>query len=164
MARRRKKIALMPCLWFNKDAEAAAKFYAKTFPNSRVLAIHKSPSDYPNGRAGDVITVEFTVLGQSFVGLNGGPGVEHTDGVSFQVLTDTQAETDRYWKALTQNGGKEVACGWCVDRFGVHWQITPRALVDGFKDPNKMAAKRVMDAMMKMVKIDIATIKAARRG
>jgi predicted 3-demethylubiquinone-9 3-methyltransferase (glyoxalase superfamily) len=158
------KIDLAACLWFNKDAEEAAQFSAKTFPNSRVIAVHKSPADYPNGKAGDVLTVEFTVLGQPFVGLNGGPGVSFTDAVSFQVFTDTQEETDRYWNAIVKNGGQEIACSWCKDKFGLSWQIVPRALMDAINGSDTAAAKRVMEAMMKMVKIDIAKIEAARRG
>lgn len=158
------KIAVMPCLWFNKNAEEAAKFYAKTFPNSRVIAVHKSPSDYPNGKAGDVLTVDFTILGQPFVGLNGGPGVPFTEAISFQVFTDTQKETDRYWNAIVKNGGKEIACGWCKDKYGLSWQIAPRVLIEAMTARDAAAAKRVMKAMMTMVKIDIATIKAAWRG
>lgn len=160
----KKKIAITTCLWFDKNAEEAAKFYAKTFPNSRVTAVRKSPTDYPNGKAGDVLTVEFTVLGQSFLGLNGGPGMSFTDAVSFQVFTDTQKETDRYWDAIVNNGGRPVACSWCIDKYGFRWQIVPRALMDGMNDPDKAAAKRVMEAMMQMAKIDIAKIKAARKG
>jgi predicted 3-demethylubiquinone-9 3-methyltransferase (glyoxalase superfamily) len=159
-----KKIAITPCLWFDKNAEEAANFYAKTFPNSHVTAVRKSPSDYPNGKAGDVLTVEFTILGEPFLGLNGGPGVPFTDAVSFQVFTDTQEETDRYWNAIVNNGGRSIACSWCKDKFGLSWQIVPRALIDGMNDPNPAAAKRVMEAMMKMAKIDIAAIEAARRG
>lgn len=159
-----KKAALTTCLWFDKNAEEAANFYAKTFPNSRVIAVRKSPSDYPNGKAGDVLTVEFTLLGQPFVGLNGGPNVPFTDAVSFQVFTDTQEETDRTWNAIVKNGGQEVACGWCKDKFGLSWQIVPRALMEGLNDSDTAAAKRVMQAMMDMVKIDIAKIEAARRG
>ena len=138
-----RKIAMATCLWFDKNAEEAARFYTRTFPDSRVTAVYKSPTDYPNGKAGDVLTVEFTVLGQPFVGLNGGPNVPFTDAVSFQVFTDTQEETDRYWNAIAKNGGKEVACGWCKDKFGLSWQIVPRALMDGINDPDKSAAKRV---------------------
>jgi predicted 3-demethylubiquinone-9 3-methyltransferase (glyoxalase superfamily) len=155
---------IVPCLWFDKNAEEAANFYAKTFPDSRVDAVLKSPSDYPSGKADDVLTVEFTLLGQPFLGMNGGPGVPFTDAVSFQVFTDTQEETDRYWNAIVKNGGKEVACGWCKDKFGLSWQIVPRALQEGITSSDKAAAKRVMDAMMEMVKIDIAQIEAARRG
>ena len=158
-----KKITLMPCLWFNKNAEEAAKFYAATFPNSRVTAVNKSPADYHNGKAGDVLTVEFTVLGQPFVGLNGGPEVTFSDAVSFQVFTDTQEETDRYWNAIVENGGQEIACSWCKDKYGLRWQIVPRVLMEAMNGPDKAAAKRVMEAMMQMVKIDIAKIEAARR-
>ena len=158
-----KKIDIAPCLWFNKNAEEAANFYAKTFPNSRVIAVHKSPADYPNGRAGDVLSVEFTVLGQPFVGLNGGPELTFTQAVSFQVFTDTQEETDRYWNAIVKDGGREIACSWCTDKFGLSWQIVPRVLIEAINDPHTASAKRAMEAMMKMVKIDIATIEAARR-
>lgn len=154
----------MTCLWFDKNAEEAANFYARTFPDSRVIAVHKSPCDYPNGKAGDVLTVEFTVLGQPFLGLNGGPELKFTDAVSFQVFTDTQEETDRYWDALVKNGGRESACSWCKDKFGLSWQIVPRALMEAINDPDTAAAKRAMEAMMEMVKIDIAKIEAARRG
>ena len=164
MATQTNKVALATCLWFNKNAEEAAKFYAKTFPNSRVTAVHKSPADYHNGKAGDVLTVEFTMLGQSFVGMNGGPGVPFTDAVSFQVFTDTQKETDRYWDAIVKNGGQAVACGWCKDKFGLSWQIVPRVLMEAINDSDTASAKRAMQAMMEMVKIDIATIEAARRG
>jgi predicted 3-demethylubiquinone-9 3-methyltransferase (glyoxalase superfamily) len=158
------KLKIVPCLWFNKNAEDAAKFYAATFPDSRITSIHKAPGDYPSGKAGDVLTVEFTVLGQSFVGLNGGPEFTFDEAVSFQVFTDTQEETDRYWNAIVGGGGQESMCGWCKDRFGLSWQITPRALMAAFKDPNPAAAKRAMGAMMTMKKIDIAKIEAARRG
>jgi len=157
------KINIMPCLWFNKNAEEAAEFYAKTFPNSRVTAVNKSPTDYHNGKAGDVLTVEFTVLGQPFVGLNGGPEFSFTEAVSFQVFTDTQQETDRYWNAIVKNGGQEIACSWCKDKFGLSWQIVPRVLMEAINDLDTASAKRAMEAMMKMVKIDIATIEAARR-
>lgn len=159
-----KKTKLAACLWFDKNAEEAARFYAATFPDSRVVAVRKAPADYPNGKAGDVLTVEFTVLGQSFVGLNGGPGIKFSEAVSFQVFTDSQEETDRYWDAVVKNGGTEVACGWCRDRFGLSWQIVPRVLMEGMSDPDPAAARRVMEAMMKMVKIDIGAIEAARRG
>src|SRR5262245_8188745 len=152
------------CLWFNKNAEEAAKFYAATFPDSRVVAVHKSPADYPDGKAGDVLTVDFTVLGQPFVGLNGGPMFTFTEAVSFQVFTDTQEETDRYWNAIVGGGGEESVCGWCKDKFGLSWQIVPRALTDAMNDPDTAAAKRAMAAMMPMKKIDIAAIEAARRG
>jgi 2-polyprenyl-6-hydroxyphenyl methylase/3-demethylubiquinone-9 3-methyltransferase len=164
MTTQTQKIAIATCLWFDKNAEEAATFYAKTFPNSRVTAVRKSPTDYPNGKAGDVLTVEFTLLGQAFLGLNGGPGVPHSDAVSFQVFTDTQEETDHLWNAIVKNGGQEVACSWCKDKFGLSWQIVPRALMDGMNDPDPAAAKRVMEAMMQMVKIDIAKIELARRG
>lgn len=158
------KISIATCLWFNKNAEEAAKFYAATFPNSHVTAVHKSPSDYPNGKAGDVLTVEFTVLGQPFLGLNGGPEFKFDEAISFQVFTDTQEETDRYWNAIVGNGGEESMCSWCKDKFGLSWQIVPRALMKALNDPDKAAAKRAMDAMMQMKKIDIAKIEAARRG
>ena len=157
-------IKIAPCLWFNKNAEEAARFYAATFPNSRVTAVHKSPADYPGGNAGEVLTVEFTVLGQPFVGLNGGPQFSFDEAVSFQVFTDTQEETDRYWNAIVGNGGQESMCSWCKDKFGLSWQIAPRALIAAITDPDTAAAKRAMDAMMKMKKIDIATIEAARAG
>jgi 2-polyprenyl-6-hydroxyphenyl methylase/3-demethylubiquinone-9 3-methyltransferase len=158
------KIKIAPCLWFNKNAEEAATFYAATFPDSRVIAVHKSPSDFPNGKAGDVLTVDFIVLGQPFVGLNGGPEFTFDEAISFQVFTDTQEETDRYWKAIVGGGGQESVCGWCKDRFGLSWQIAPRALIQAINDPDTKAAKRAMDAMMTMKKIDIATIEAARAG
>ena len=157
-------INIVPCLWFNKNAEEAANFYAKTFPNSRVTAVHKSPSDYHNGKAGDVLTVEFTVLGQPFVGLNGGPEFSFTEAVSFQVFTDTQEETDRYWNAIVRSGGQEIACSWCKNKFGLSWQIVPRVLMEAINDPDTASAKRVMEAMMQMIKIDIAKIEAARSG
>lgn len=158
------KSKIMPCLWFNKNAEEAANFYAKIFPDSRVTAVYKSPTDYPNGKAGDVLTVEFTVLGQSFVGLNGGPGINFSEAVSFQVFTDTQEETDRYWDAIVNNGGQGIACSWCKDKFGLNWQIAPRMLIEAVNHPDTNIAKRAMEAMMKMVKIDIAQIEAAVRG
>jgi predicted 3-demethylubiquinone-9 3-methyltransferase (glyoxalase superfamily) len=152
------------CLWFDKNAEEAARFYAATFPDSRVTAVHKSPTDYPNGKAGDVLTVEFTVLGQSFVGLNGGPTFTFSEAISFQVFTDTQEETDRYWNAIVNNGGQESMCSWCKDKFGLSWQIVPRSLMKAIQDPDPAAARRAMEAMMTMRKIDIAQIEAARRG
>ena len=158
------KINIVPCLWFNKNAEEAAKFYAKTFPNSHVTRVNKSPTDYHNGKAGDVLTVEFTVLDQPFVGLNGGPESTFTQAVSFQVFTDTQEETDRYWDAIVKDGGEEVACSWCKDKFGLSWQIVPRVLMEAIYDPDIASAKRAMEAMMQMVKIDIPKIEAARRG
>jgi len=158
------KIKIAPCLWFNKNAEEAANFYAATFPNSRVIAVHESPGDYPGGKAGDVLTVEFTVLGQPFVGLNGGSEFTFDEAVSFQVFTDTQEETDRYWNAIVGGGGQESVCGWCKDRFGLSWQIVPRALTQAMNDSDTAAAKRAMDAMMTMKKIDIARIEAAQAG
>ncbi len=158
------KSKITPFLWFNKNAEEAASFYAATFPDSRVTAVHKSPTNYPSGEAGDVLTVEFTVLGQAFVGMNGGPTFTFDEAVSFQVYTDTQEETDRYWNAIVNNGGQESACGWCKDKFGLSWQITPRVLMEAIGDPDQAAAKRAMEAMMTMGKIDIAKIEAARRG
>ena len=158
------QIKMATCLWFNGNAEEAAKFYAATFPNSRVTAVRRAPADYPNGKAGDVLTVEFTVVGQPFVGLNGGPAFKFNEAISFQVFTDTQEETDRYWNAIVGAGGQESACSWCKDRFGLSWQITPRALMQAISHPDRAAAKRAMDAMMTMKKIDIAKIVAARRG
>lgn len=155
---------IAPCLWFDGRAEEAANFYAKTFPDSRVVAVHRSPGDYPSGKAGDVLTVEFTVLGMPVIGLNGGPEFKFNEAVSFQVYTDTQEETDRYWNAIVDEGGSESVCGWCKDKFGLSWQIEPRALIETLADPDTAAAKRAMDAMMKMKKIDIAAIKAARKG
>ena len=155
------KIKIAPCLWFNKNAEEAAKFYAATFPDSRVIAVHKAPGDYPGGKAGDVLTVDFTVLGQRFVGLNGGPEFSFDEAISFQVYTDTQEETDRYWDAIVRGGGQESVCGWCKDKFGLSWQIAPRALIEAVTDTDTAAAKRAMDAMMTMKKIDIAAIEAA---
>ena len=158
------KIKIAPCLWFDKNAEEAARFYAATFPDSRVLAVHKSPIDYPSGKAGETLTVDFVVLGQQFVGLNGGPEFHFSEAVSFQVYTDTQEETDRYWNAIVGNGGQESMCSWCKDKFGLSWQIVPRALMDAINDPDRAAAKRAMEAMMTMKKIDIAKVEAARRG
>ena len=151
------------CLWYDKDAEAAARFYAATFPDSRVIAVHKAPGDYPSGKAGDVLTVDFTVLGLQFVGLNGGREFIFDEAVSFQVFTDTQEETDRYWNAIVSNGGEESVCGWCKDRWGISWQITPRVLIDAMAAGGG-EAKRAFAAMMEMGKIDIAKIEAARRG
>jgi predicted 3-demethylubiquinone-9 3-methyltransferase (glyoxalase superfamily) len=152
------------CLWYDNAAEEAAKFYAQTFPNSAVKAVHQAPGDFPDGKAGQVLTVEFTVVGVPCLGLNGGPAFKHTEAFSFQILTETQAETDRYWNAIVGNGGAESQCGWCKDKWGLSWQITPRALMEATTDPDRAAAKRAFDAMMKMKKIDIATIEAARRG
>ena len=152
------------CLWFDRDAEAAARFYAATFPDSAVGAIHRAPGDYPDGQQGDVLVVEFTVLGLPCMGLNGGPAFRHCEAFSFQVATADQAETDRYWNAIVGNGGQESECGWCKDRWGISWQITPMVLIQGYTDPDRAAARRVFDAMMQMRKIDVAAIEAARRG
>jgi 2-polyprenyl-6-hydroxyphenyl methylase/3-demethylubiquinone-9 3-methyltransferase len=152
------------CLWYDKDAEEAARFYARTFPDSSVTGVHRAPGDFPGGKKGDVLTVEFTVLGIPCLGLNGGPAFRHTEAFSFQVATDDQAETDRYWNAIVGNGGAESACGWCRDRWGLSWQITPVALTQGITDPDPAVAQRVFEAMMTMGKIDVAKIEAARRG
>ena len=152
------------CLWYNKDAEEAARFYAKTFPNSSVGAVNRAPGDFPSGKQGDVITVEFTVMGIPCIGLNGGPAFKHTEAFSFQVATADQAETDRYWNAIVGNGGQESACGWCRDRWGLSWQITPVVLTKAFTGPDRGAAKRAFDAMMTMQKIDVAAIERAVRG
>lgn len=152
------------CLWFDKDAEEAARFYAATFPNSWVGKISRAPGEYTSGKEGDVLVVEFVVLGVACMGLNGGPGPAHTDAFSFQILTEDQAETDRYWDAIIAGGGTPNACGWCKDKWGISWQITPRVLMDALSDADRAAAKRVFVAMMDMVKIDVAKIEAARRG
>ena len=152
------------CLWFDRDAVDAANFYAKTFPDSAVGTVYRAPGDYPDGKLGDVLTVEFTVAGIPCIGLNGGPHFKHNEAFSFQIATDDQAETDRLWNAVVGNGGQESECGWCKDRWGLSWQITPRALTDAIADPDPAAAKRAFDAMMTMKKIDIAKIEAARRG
>lgn len=152
------------CLWYDGTAEAAAKFYAETFPDSAVKAVHKAPGDFPSGAEGQVLTVEFTVVGVPCVGLNGGPMFKHSEAFSFQIITEDQAETDRYWNAIVGNGGAESACGWCKDKWGLSWQIIPRALIEATTDPDRAAAKRAFEAMMDMRKIDIATIEAARRG
>ena len=151
------------CVWYDKDAEAAARFYAKTFPDSAVGAIHRAPGDYPDGKQGDVLVVEFTVAGVACIGLNGGPAFKQTEAFSFQIATDDQQETDRYWNAIVGNGGQESACGWCKDRWGVSWQITPRILTAAIA-AGGAEAKRAFDAMMDMKKIDVAAIEAARRG
>jgi predicted 3-demethylubiquinone-9 3-methyltransferase (glyoxalase superfamily) len=152
------------CLWYDRDALDAANFYAKTFPDSSVGAIFHAPGDYPSGKQGNVLTVEFTVAGIPCIGLNGGPTFKQTEAFSFQIATDDQAETDRLWNAVVNNGGQESECGWCKDKWGVSWQITPRVLTDGIADPDPKVAKRVFDAMMTMRKIDVAAIEAARRG
>lgn len=152
------------CLWFDNDAEAAARFYAETFPDSEVKAVHRAPGEYPSGKEGDVLTVEFTVLGIPCLGLNGGPIFKHSEAFSFQIATQDQAETDRYWNAIVGNGGQESECGWCKDRWGISWQITLVALTKAYTSPDRAAAKRAFDAMMTMKKIDIATIEAAVRG
>jgi len=151
------------CIWYDKDAQAAANFYAETFPDSAVLAVFHAPSDYPSGKAGDVLTVSFTVAGVHCIGLNGGPAFQQSEAFSFQIATDSQEETDRYWNAVVENGGEESACGWCKDRWSVSWQITPRTLTDAFHAGGD-EAKRAFDAMMTMKKIDVAAIDAARRG
>ncbi len=152
------------CLWYNGGAEEAAQFYARTFPDSSVSALHRAPGDYPAGKKGDVLTVEFTVLGIPCLGLNGGPAVKHTEAFSFQVATVDQAETDRYWNAIVGNGGQESECGWCKDKWGLSWQITPIALTKAYTNPDPAVAKRAFAAMMTMRKIDIAKIEAACRG
>ena len=151
------------CLWYDKDAEEAARFYSQTFPDSRIGAVHRAPSDFPSGKAGDVLTVEFTVCGIPCIGLNGGPAFRHSEAFSFQIATDDQAETDKYWNAIVGNGGKESACGWCKDKWGLSWQITPRVLTDAMARGGDVA-KRAFDAMMTMTKIDVATIEAAVKG
>ena len=151
------------CLWYDKDAEEAARFYAKTFPNSSVGAIHHAPSDYPSGKKGDVLTVEFTVAGIACIGLNGGPMFKHNEAFSFQIATDDQEETDRYWNAIIGNGGEASVCGWCKDRFGLSWQITPRRLTDLMAAGGEKA-KRAFAAMMDMGKIDIAALDRAVEG
>ena len=151
------------CIWYDGDAEAAARFYAATFPNSSVGAVHRAPGDYPDGKEGDVLTVEFSVCGIPCIGLNGGPQFPQTEAFSFQIATDDQAETDRYWNAIVSNGGAESMCGWCKDKWGLNWQITPRTLTEAMA-AGGAEAKRAFEAMMKMRKIDVATIDAARRG
>ncbi len=152
------------CLWYDLDAEDAARFYAATFPNSSVGAVFHAPGDFPSGKKGDVLTVEFTVMGIPCIGINGGPTFKHSEAFSFQVATADQAETDRYWNAIVGNGGQESECGWCKDKWGLSWQITPLALLEAITDSDPAAAKRAFDAMMTMRKIDIATIEAARRN
>jgi 2-polyprenyl-6-hydroxyphenyl methylase/3-demethylubiquinone-9 3-methyltransferase len=152
------------CLWYDGTALEAAEFYAKTFPNSTVGKTYRAPGDYPSGEEGQILTVDFTVLGIPCLGLNGGPAFPHTEAFSFQVATDDQAETDRYWNAILEGGGTESACGWCKDKWGLNWQITPRALMQAIAHPDPAAAKRAFAAMMEMTKIDIAAIEAAVRG
>ena len=152
------------CLWYDGDAEEAARFYAETFPDSSVGALTRAPADNPSGPEGAVLTVDFTVLGIPCVGLNGGPTFKHSEAFSFQVSTEDQAETDRYWNAIVGNGGEESACGWCKDKWGVSWQITPRVLMEAFTGSDRAAARRAFEAMMEMRKIDVAAIEAAIRG
>jgi predicted 3-demethylubiquinone-9 3-methyltransferase (glyoxalase superfamily) len=163
-----KDITMIPkntiCLWFDGTALDAANFYAATFPDSEVRAVHRAPGDYPSGKEGDVLTVDFTVLGIPCIGLNGGDTFRHSEAFSFQIATDDQAETDRYWDAIVGNGGQESACGWCKDKWGLSWQITPRVLTEAFTGPDRAAAKRAFEAMMTMGRIDIAAIEAAVRG
>ncbi|MGE4429502.1 MAG: VOC family protein [Sphingobium sp.] len=151
------------CLWYEKDAEAAARFYAQTFPDSAVDAVFRAPSDFPSGKEGDVLTVEFTVAGIPCIGLNGGTAFRHSEAFSFQIATDDQEETDRYWNAIVDNGGEESACGWCKDKWGISWQITPRVLTEALAIGGD-EARRAFEAMMTMKKIDVAAIEAARRG
>ena len=152
------------CLWYNGDAEAAATFYAATFPDSHVGAVFTAPGDFPGGQANTVLTVEFTVLGIACIGLNGGPQFPHSEAFSFQIATDNQAETDSYWNAIIGNGGTASQCGWCKDKWGLSWQITPRTLTEGMADPDPAVRARVFAAMMTMSKIDVAAIEAARKG
>jgi predicted 3-demethylubiquinone-9 3-methyltransferase (glyoxalase superfamily) len=152
------------CLWYDRDAEDAARFYAQTFPDSSVTAVHRAPGDFPSGKEGNVLTVEFTVLGIPCIGLNGGPAFRQSEAFSFQIATETQEETDRYWNAIVGNGGEESMCGWCKDKWGLSWQITPVALTKAVTSSDPAAAKRAFDAMMQMRKIDIARIEAAVRG
>ncbi len=161
MAKRPKNLV---CVWYDREAEEAAKFYARTFPDSSVGAVHRAPADYPSGKKGDVLTVDFTVLGIPCMGLNGGPEFRHSEAFSFQVATADQAETDRYWNAIVGNGGQESACGWCKDKWGLSWQITPTILMDALAHPDPAAAKRAFEAMMRMGKIDVAAIEAALAG
>ncbi len=152
------------CLWYDRDAEEAANFYAATFPDSSVGEVHRAPSDFPDGKQGDVLTVDFTVMGIPCLGLNGGPMFQHSEAFSFQVAAQDQEETDRYWDAIVNNGGEESMCGWCKDKWGLSWQITPIALTEAFTGSDPAAAKRAFEAMMEMKKIDVAAIEAAVRG
>ncbi|MEE4450287.1 VOC family protein [Novosphingobium resinovorum] len=152
------------CLWYDGTAEDAANFYATVFPDTRVDSVQRAPADYPDGKQGNVLVVEFTVMGIECIGLNGGPQFPQSEAFSFQVATDTQEETDRYWNAIVGNGGAESMCGWCKDKWGLNWQITPRALTDAMANPDRAAAKRAMEAMMTMRRIDIAAIEAAVAG
>jgi 2-polyprenyl-6-hydroxyphenyl methylase/3-demethylubiquinone-9 3-methyltransferase len=152
------------CLWYDRDAEEAAQFYAKTFPDSYIEAVHLAPGDYPSGKKGDVLTVEFTVLGIPCIGLNGGPTFKHSEAFSFQIATEDQEETDRYWNAIVNNGGQESECGWCKDKWGLSWQITPTILVQAITNKDPLVAERAFDAMMQMKKIEIAAIEKAIRG
>ena len=152
------------CVWYDKEAEEAARFYAETFPDSSVDKVNRAPADFPSGKEGDVLTVEFTVCGIPCIGLNGGPYFTHNEAFSFSIITEDQAETDRYWNAIVDNGGQESQCGWCKDKWGVSWQITPRVLTDATTGTDKAAAKRAFEAMMPMKKIDVATIEAAVAG
>ena len=154
---------LQPCLWFDKNAEEAAQFYASTFPDTRIDRVGRAPGDYPSGKEGDVLTVEMTILGKPFCLLNGGPQFKFDEAVSFMVATEDQAETDRYWDAITKNGGQESACGWCKDRFGLSWQITPRRLLE-YMAAGGDTARRAFESMMTMRKIDIATLERAVKG
>ena len=155
---------IIPCLWYNYDAEEAANFYVTLLPDSEIQNVVRSPADTPSNKAGDVLVVEFTLAGRPYIGLNGGPLFRFSEAVSFQIRTEDQAETDRLWDAIVSNGGAESMCGWCKDRWGFSWQITPRALLDAMSNPDKAAAKRAMDAMMKMRKIDIAAVERAADG
>jgi predicted 3-demethylubiquinone-9 3-methyltransferase (glyoxalase superfamily) len=151
------------CVWYDKDAEDAARFYAETFPESSVGAVMRAPGDFPDGKQGDVLVVEFTVAGIACIGLNGGPAFKHSEAFSFQISTEDQEETDRYWNAIVGNGGQESECGWCKDKWGISWQITPRVLMEALA-VGGAEAKRAFDAMMQMKKIDVAAITKARRG
>ncbi len=157
-------VRIAPCLWFNGQAEEAANFYASVFPDSRVKAVHRAPGDYPSGKKGDVLTVEFTVLGMDFLGLNGGPQFKFDEAISFQVYTKDQEETDHYWNAIVSNGGEESACGWCRDRFGLSWQITPTRLMELVSESDPVKSRAAFEAMMQMKKIDIAALDAAVEG